>query len=375
SPDKCFAGGPAPLTLLLVTPYVVLLDWEFGGIECSASLERVVASRAAERRRTCACCLGATVGAARRLLRLQPTSLARRPRHDSYDVRPFLLRAHGARRGAARGWQPGRRPRRCWLVLGQQSHVSVRGRGPTRTARAHPRTRGVARRRRQPGARPWTGACGCCSCWAPSTTRATQRALDRENQLHGDLVQGSFRDSYRNMTYKHVMTLKWAAYHCPGALYVLKTDDDVFVNSPELLRFLARELSPWGARRLILCVALPYSYVKRSWRSNRLYPPFCVGWAVLYSPDAVFLLYREAQRVPYFWIDDVHVTGTLAARVNLSQTPLLSLALTRLQMEALVDAPPGAAPPPYAAHFLFGSPDMHEDELYKLWDYVQQRRF
>ncbi|GLH01496.1 Beta-1,3-galactosyltransferase brn, partial [Gryllus bimaculatus] len=200
----------------------------------------------------------------------------------------------------------------------------------------------------------------------------------------GGVPQGSFRDSYRNMTYKHVMALKWAAYRCPGARYLLKTDDDVFVNSPELLRFLARELSPWGARRLILCVPFPYGYVKRSWRSKwrvspkeypgRLYPRYCAGWAVLYSPDAVFLLYREAQRVPYFWIDDVHVTGTLAARVNLSQTPLGSLALTQLQMQALVDAAPGADPPPYAAHFLFGSPDMLKNDLYKLWDYVQRGR-
>ncbi|KAG7209499.1 hypothetical protein KM043_015584 [Ampulex compressa] len=126
------------------------------------------------------------------------------------------------------------------------------------------------------------------------------------------------------MTYKHVMALKWTTYHCPSAKYILKLDDDVFVHMPAMLDFLTRDLSPWGARRLILCDLLLAGTVKRSWRSKwrvspqeypgRQYPAYCPGWAVLYSPDAVFLLYREAQKEPYFWIDDVHVTGTLARK-------------------------------------------------------------
>lgn len=214
-----------------------------------------------------------------------------------------------------------------------------------------------------------------------------QATIDQENEIHGDIVQGSFRDSYRNMTYKHVMALKWTAYNCPGARYLLKTDDDVFVHTPALLRFLSRELSPWGARRLILCRPFPYAYVKRSWRSKwrvspkeypgRLYPRYCAGWAVLYSPDAVFLLYREAQRTPYFWIDDVHVTGTLAARANLSQTPLGTLALSEDQVDKLLGhTKPASAPrtplPPYAHSFLFGAPDLQRERLYQLWDLVQR---
>jgi hypothetical protein len=39
-------------------------------------------------------------------------------------------------------------------------------------------------------------------------SRAAQTALEEENRTYRDLVQGSFSDSYRNMTYKHVMALK-----------------------------------------------------------------------------------------------------------------------------------------------------------------------
>ena len=41
-----------------------------------------------------------------------------------------------------------------------------------------------------------------------------QVELEEENMKYRDLIQGNFLDVYRNMTYKHVMALKWATYHC-----------------------------------------------------------------------------------------------------------------------------------------------------------------
>ena len=37
-----------------------------------------------------------------------------------------------------------------------------------------------------------------------------------------------------NLTLKSVMGLKWSAIFCPQAKFVLKTDDDIFVNVPLL---------------------------------------------------------------------------------------------------------------------------------------------
>ncbi|KAF9405943.1 hypothetical protein HW555_013507 [Spodoptera exigua] len=58
-----------------------------------------------------------------------------------------------------------------------------------------------------------------------------------ESNSYGDIVQGNFIDAYRNMTYKHVMGLKWIVHHCPKVKYILKADDDILVNSPQMLRF------------------------------------------------------------------------------------------------------------------------------------------
>ncbi|KAK1133871.1 hypothetical protein K0M31_011657 [Melipona bicolor] len=205
-----------------------------------------------------------------------------------------------------------------------------------------------------------------------------QTMLEEENKKYKDLIQGNFLDAYRNMTYKHVMALKWATYHCPSAKYILKLDDDVFVHISAMLDFLTRDLSPWGARRLILCDLLSTGTVKRSWRSKwrvspqeypgRHYPAYCAGWAILYSPDSVFLLYREAQKEPYFWIDDVHITGTLARKVNLTQTSLHYLVLTNENMQDLLSNP--------SSHreFLFGPPNLTENEIRALQSLVIKPR-
>ncbi len=38
-----------------------------------------------------------------------------------------------------------------------------------------------------------------------------------------------------NLTYKTIMGLKWASTFCACAKFVMKTDDDMFVNVPNIL--------------------------------------------------------------------------------------------------------------------------------------------
>ena len=120
----------------------------------------------------------------------------------------------------------------------------------------------------------------------PENVTAAQ-LVKNESAKFGDIVQGNFVDVYRNMTYKHVMGLKWVAHHCPTAKYVLKTDDDILLNSREMSHFLARELSPWGAKDLITCQVLVNAKVQRSKKSKwkvtteeygaSHYPTYCAG--------------------------------------------------------------------------------------------------
>ncbi|NXV71492.1 B3GT4 galactosyltransferase, partial [Atlantisia rogersi] len=70
------------------------------------------------------------------------------------------------------------------------------------------------------------------------------QALRAESQRHRDLLQGAFADTYANLTLKTLLLLRWAATRCPQAPFLLKADDDVFVNLPALTNYLAATHPP-----------------------------------------------------------------------------------------------------------------------------------
>jgi len=68
--------------------------------------------------------------------------------------------------------------------------------------------------------------------------RDVQCNLMLESDLYNDIIQENFVDSYHNMTYKAIAGLRWIDERCSHARWVLKADDDVFVNMFNLLRYL-----------------------------------------------------------------------------------------------------------------------------------------
>ena len=50
---------------------------------------------------------------------------------------------------------------------------------------------------------------------AQPNTPSQQEEVLSEYLEHRDIVQGSFIDSYKNLTYKHAMGLFWATEFCP----------------------------------------------------------------------------------------------------------------------------------------------------------------
>ncbi|NXG11142.1 B3GT1 galactosyltransferase, partial [Sakesphorus luctuosus] len=67
---------------------------------------------------------------------------------------------------------------------------------------------------------------------------ALRPQLREEDELHRDLLQQDFLDTYHNLTLKTLMGLEWVSRFCPGATYVMKADHDVFLN----VEFLVRRL-------------------------------------------------------------------------------------------------------------------------------------
>ncbi|HEY6435040.1 MAG TPA: hypothetical protein VIY47_00495, partial [Ignavibacteriaceae bacterium] len=66
----------------------------------------------------------------------------------------------------------------------------------------------------------------------------TQKELESEAFVNKDMIQFGFRDSYYNVTLKHIAILRWAHENCLHSKYILKTDDDIVVNIEHLLKNL-----------------------------------------------------------------------------------------------------------------------------------------
>ncbi|KAH8384276.1 hypothetical protein KR200_008012 [Drosophila serrata] len=168
-----------------------------------------------------------------------------------------------------------------------------------------------------------------------------QTSLVEEHSLYGDLLQGNFIDTYVNITYKHVMVLKWFNSHCNHAKLLMKIDDDIFVNTKILWDNLVEPVKATNTildyivqqrDNVLFCSLNPNPLVIRSLKSkwhvsldeypDSHYPDFCPGFTVIYSPDVARKLYEEVQKSPYFRLDDVYITGIMSKRANITITDL-----------------------------------------------------
>ncbi|XP_006738129.1 beta-1,3-galactosyltransferase 4 [Leptonychotes weddellii] len=191
--------------------------------------------------------------------------------------------------------------------------------------------------------------------------------LVREAAAQGDILQAAFRDSYRNLTLKTLSGLNWANKHCSMARYILKTDDDVFVNVPELVSELIRRGGhweqwekgkepplreaeagdeDWEEASILRNQPMPLLYLGRvHWRVHPSrtpgskhqiseeqwpptwgpFPPYASGTGYVLSASAVQLILKVASRAPSLPLEDVFV-GVSARRGGLTPTHCVKLA-------------------------------------------------
>ena len=64
-----------------------------------------------------------------------------------------------------------------------------------------------------------------------------QKSISEESSAHGDIVQGEFLDTYHNLSYKAIMGNLWVSEFCEQAEFVVKTDDDIFVDMFEVYSY------------------------------------------------------------------------------------------------------------------------------------------
>lgn len=66
----------------------------------------------------------------------------------------------------------------------------------------------------------------------------TQDQIDEESAKNKDLVQAEFIDTYYNNTIKTIMSFRWVVQHCPKAQFIMFSDDDMYISTKNLLKFI-----------------------------------------------------------------------------------------------------------------------------------------
>ncbi|KAF7274048.1 hypothetical protein GWI33_013268 [Rhynchophorus ferrugineus] len=65
-----------------------------------------------------------------------------------------------------------------------------------------------------------------------------QKSLNDESKQFGDIVQANYTDSYFNNTYKTMSGIYWVMKYCPNAKFYMFVDDDYYVSTKNVLRFI-----------------------------------------------------------------------------------------------------------------------------------------
>lgn len=158
----------------------------------------------------------------------------------------------------------------------------------------------------------------------------TQSSVTDESKRFKDIVQGNFQESYRNLTFKHVMGHRWVSENCMSAKYVIKMDDDIVINMYKMLGMFEQLNLP--LKNLLAGYILNNMKVIREpankWfvtyeeYSKQFYPPFLSGWFYITNPEVSSKIVRHSFSTPYFWIDDMYVTGEIAEKLGIRHVDL-----------------------------------------------------
>ena len=157
---------------------------------------------------------------------------------------------------------------------------------------------------------------------------AALEALKQESEQYGDIVVGSFKDSYHNLSLKMAVVITWVARNCPDIAAAVKVDMDTYVNI-DLLFSLMDQLPTathpkyvYGHRHVARNPAVVRTggwAVPQSLYPFEKFPRYIYGHAYVLSGPAVKVM---ADSFPYFPIvpnEDAFATGIMAVTLNVTR--------------------------------------------------------
>lgn len=164
---------------------------------------------------------------------------------------------------------------------------------------------------------------------AKGTQEGQEELLKLEAEEYGDILQGDFQDSFRNLTLKDIMFLNWQRKYCSQAQFVFKGDDDVFVNIFNIMRYIESHKNITIQRELFTGSVLwpspritnPKSkyYVSSNLWPDKYYPPYVSGGGFIMSTFVAAQLLEAMKKLAIIPIDDAFV-GVCLKKLGIQPT-------------------------------------------------------
>lgn len=157
-------------------------------------------------------------------------------------------------------------------------------------------------------------------------TKNLQKLIEYEDRIYGDILQWDFMDTFFNLTLKEVNFLKWFDIYCPGVQFIFKGDDDVFVNTDNLLELIGFKVEERKEADLFVGDTISKAIPIRNRQSkyyipkelyDKPYPPYVGGGGFLMSSQLARRLFVVSEDLELYPIDDVFL-GMCLQKLHLS---------------------------------------------------------
>jgi hypothetical protein len=171
-----------------------------------------------------------------------------------------------------------------------------------------------------------------------------KKEMESEMNLYDDILLANFKDSYKNLTLKTMAMLEWTSSYCSKADYLLKADDDMFINVENLLKFIEKKgdedrKEPKFYGRLVegwepvrsedSQYFLPFDQFSES-----TFPDFVTGPAYLFSTGIAQSFFEKGMESRFLQLEDVFMTGVLAEVMNVSRVRVAEFENTAINVES-----------------------------------------
>lgn len=207
--------------------------------------------------------------------------------------------------------------------------------------------------------------------WTKRNAAVFQEQLVEENDLHGDLIQQDFLDSFHNLTLKLILQFHWMHRRCAHARFFMTADDDIFVHMPNLVRYLGAASSGDVADFWIGKVhrgAPPIRhkhskyYVPLEMYQWPIYPDYTAGAAYVVSGEVAHRVYHATLTLnASIYIDDVFM-GICGNAIGVSP------------QDHVYFAGEGKTPYHPCIYSQIMTSHGHVEDIYELWQAATQAR-